>query len=195
MGSWLAMKQALTAVDLVMREWGRELELDECGVMILMLLGERERRPACDLGIQTGRARPQVQRSLNGMQRRGLVSPAVRSRDGRVYAWSLTDQGRHLWACLDRGVRSWEASLAGIIELPLMVEALRRIVRLMVNRPAENGWVNGLLIPMELRAESMRSEARMEGLLPEAPARVEPGGAAEALEHDAVVRAWLELWR
>lgn len=197
-GTWLAVKQALTAMDLVMKQWAADLELDECGVMVLLLLGQRERCPACELALRSGRARQQVQRTLKNLQGRGVVAPVEVSSRGRVQAWSLTAAGRALLDCVERGARVWEEVLGSVVDLASMTADLERTAEVIVNRPGADGWRKGLLVPMELRAESMRSQALMEGLVQEAGAPVVtrvPRESERADEWAEVERAWFALWR
>ena len=39
MSSWFVIKQALTAMDRVTRQWARELRVDECGLSVELLAG------------------------------------------------------------------------------------------------------------------------------------------------------------
>jgi hypothetical protein len=106
----MAAKRTLTAMDLVTRSWARQLGLDECGVMVLILLGHRESLPACELAVQTGRARQQVQRSLQLMEKLSLVCPAELSRHGRTVAWMLTELGLEYWRALEPVLYEWDLS-------------------------------------------------------------------------------------
>lgn len=209
MSSWLAMRQALTAMDLVIRGWARDLDLDECGVMILMLLGERKHDPACNLAYRSGRARQQVQRSLMMMQRRALVEPMVISARGRVQAWRLTERGLRMWELLERAMREWEAELEHRVDVAELTASLQRVVQVIVNRPGGDGWRRGLTVPLELRLEPTRMRASMEeGLLEPAPS-AEPSLPLDdehrecirgnpkwtEAERQSVADAWAALWR
>lgn len=210
MSAWLAMKQALTAMDLVTRGWARDLDLDECGVMVLMLLGERGHDPACNLAYRSGRARQQVQRSLGMMRRRGLVTPLVVSARGRVQAWKLTERGLTMWGLLEQAMQAWDEDLERRVNVAELTAELQRVVSVIVNRPGGDGWRRGLLVPYELRRASIRTRASMEeGLLDQTPPAAETSLPLEAGHHESisgnpnwtdaeresVARAWRALWR
>ena len=170
MGSWLAMMQALTTMSLVTRGWARDLDLDECGVMVLMLLAQRGHDPECNLALRTGRARQQVHRSLRMMQRRELVAPSVTSVRGRVQGWTLTERGWRMWGLLERSVVAWEEEMARWLEIPELTRMLQRLVMIAVNRPGGDGWRRGLIVPHDLRVDPVRARAEMdEGLLDPLP--------------------------
>ncbi|MDP2276141.1 MAG: MarR family winged helix-turn-helix transcriptional regulator [Archangium sp.] len=170
MGSWLAMMQALTAMSLVTRGWARDLDLDECGVMVLMLLAQRGHDPECNLALRSGRARQQVHRSLRMMQQRGLVAPSVTSVRGRAQAWTLTERGWRMWGLLERSVVAWEEEMARWLEVPELTRMLQKLVMTAVNRPGGDGWRRGLMVPHDLRVDPVRARAEMEeGLLEPAP--------------------------
>jgi len=95
MKSWLRAKQALTALDVVMRRWGRQLGLDEVELVLVMLLGEVRGRCGADLAELSGRSRQNVNRSLFALRERGLVEAKVDHR------------GRAQWCCW------WSRSFGG----------------------------------------------------------------------------------
>ncbi len=197
MRSWLAMKKALTAMDLVMRQWARVLGLDECGVMVLMLMGGGAQVAACDLAKECGRARQQVQRSLRLMQHRGWVEPAAMSAKGRVQAWALTGRGQLLWCCLDSATVLWSELFERHVELAQVTASLEQMVGTMVNRPCADGW--GLLVPSALREELMRGQLAMEEALLAEREVAEPTHPGPphwtAEEYAQVERSWAALWR
>lgn len=189
----MAAKQALTAIDQVTRGWGRELGLDESGVMVLMLMGERGELPEWELAKLCGRKRQQVHRSLKRMERRELLRPAERSRKGRATRWTFTDRGIELWRCLERAVAAWEATLAWRYDVGELRKTLESIAELAVNRPGADGW--GLLVPNELRLDPIRTRAEEAGLLePRPPAEVNSNGLTRE-EFESAERAWMALWR
>ena len=167
MSTWLAMKQALTVVDFVTRKWARDLDLDECGVVVLMLLAQRGERPSHELAFYCGRSRQQVQRSLRHLEARGLVVPLWFSRAGRVKAWGLTQRGQATWQVLERAVIAWDEELERKLDVAELKAMLQRIVELAVNRPGGDGWRRGLIVPHELLFDPIRPRAAMEGLLKE----------------------------
>ena len=147
------MKQALTAIDRVTRQWARELRLDECALMVLMMLGSWPNSSAAELARKSGRTRQQVQRSLGAMVRRGMVVPTARTKKGRVQGWTLTEHGVAFFRSLERAVLTWEEVLGSRVDLPATVAALGRVVKTMLNRPRADGW--GMIVPDELRKESI----------------------------------------
>ena len=177
----MAVKQGLTAMDLVTRSWAKELGLDECGVMVLCLLGEQPHRAASNLALHCGRARQQVHRALVDMRRKALVRPSAVSARGRIEAWSLTDRGEQLWTCLERGLQLWDHELGEIVELPELIASLQRIAEVIVNRPGADGWGRGLLVPQDLRSMPMWADLYVNGPLYPPPA--EKGRPRRRLHH------------
>lgn len=150
MNEWIALKQALTAVDVVMRQWARELGLDGAELMVVLLLGEKRARAAADLAYFSGRVRQSVQRTLEGLMRAGLVRPAARSHD-RVQAWELTEDGLEVLARLRARTEVWRELISSRVVLADLVQSLRWTVEAMVNRPSADGW--GLLVPDVVRKD------------------------------------------
>lgn len=182
MNVWLELKRALTVMDVATRNWGRELGLDECGAMVLALLGEEGPALEWELAMKCGRARQQVHRSLGVMKKRRLVEPEL-AVPGRNKPWQLTPTGRELWRCLDRGIREWQRELEAKMELAELRSGLQRIVEIFLNRPRVNGgWRRALSVPVELLKMPIHVHAEVEGLLevpemtlaPEAPSEPEP---------------------
>ena len=151
MSFWLEAKRMLTAMDLVTRSWGRELGLDECGVMVLILLGDRGPSKACDLAVQSGRARQQVQRSLKMMQARELVRPSEHDERGRTVEWRLTEFGEDHWKALEPALYEWDLVLMEQLDVVELASLLRRATKVMVNRRSADGWGRGLMNPTNLR--------------------------------------------
>ena len=104
MNSWFVIKQALTAMDRVTRQWGRELRVDE-------MLGSWPTSSAAELARSCGRSRQQVQRSLGAMARRGMVQPTARTKKGRAKGWTLTEHGVAFSRALARAVAIWKEVL------------------------------------------------------------------------------------
>lgn len=195
MNFWMAMKAALTVMDLVTREWARQLEVDECGVMVLMQLGYRQSSSAAKLGFFCGRVRQQVQRSLQLLRKAGLVEPATVSGTGCTTAWTLTQKGKTRARALERAVRAWEEELGRVIEVPQLTESLVRVAEAAVNRPGANGWRRGLLIPHELKKVPLWFEVSMqEELLDSEPTPSSPDEASAERERARVQREWDAMW-
>lgn len=190
MGTWLAAKQALTAMDRVTRGWAQDLGLDECGVMVVMLLGEHGPRAGSDLALLSGRLRQQVQRSLGALKLQGMVAPSLVSGSGRVHQWALTDRGRALWGILESAMKIWEEILSREAELPAVVLALQRMVEIMVNRPSADGW--RLLVPDELRRDPIGCQAVR---MAQAEDREAVRERARQKGEEEIARAWAALWR
>jgi DNA-binding MarR family transcriptional regulator len=151
MSVWMEAKKLLTAMDLVTRSWGRQLGLDECGVMVLILLGEDGPTRACDLAALCGRARQQVHRSLTMMKARDLVRPSEQDVHGRTVEWSLTDEGADHWKALEPALYEWDLVLMEQLDVVEFASLLRRARKVMVNRRSIDGWRRGLLNPTNLR--------------------------------------------
>jgi hypothetical protein len=164
MNVWMEMKQALTVIDLATRNWGRQLRLTECAVMVLALLGEGGAAPECDLSASCGRSRQQVHGALLLLAKRRYATRLV--VDGRTRAWELTERGRELWACLDRGIREFEGELEARLDVSAFKTDLDRLVTVFLNRPRANGgWRFGLCVPVELLKTPMWAEASFKGLV------------------------------
>ncbi len=202
----IELKQALSAVDLVMRELARQLELDETGVMVLALLARDGHCGASDLAYLCGRARQQVHRSLLGLEQVGLVEPTHLSPERRVLSWGLTEPGLERWRLLEHGLRAWEPLLSDPLQVPELQFALRKITQIIVNRPSSDGWKQGLLVPTELRKVPLRTRALMEAdakgdqAVPETDVPREPrrGRATcrdEDLTDEDLAEQWRAMWR
>ncbi len=204
------MKRALTVMDQATRSWGRELGLDECGVMVLSLLGEEGPALEWELGMRCGRARQQVHRSLGIMKKRGLVRPDVTVPD-RNKPWMLTETGQELWCCLARGIREWQGLIEARMAVSELKSTLQGVVEIFLNRPRANGgWRRALCVPPELLKMSIGTDASMQGLLDvETPEeQVEtvdepkllslPGWGPPSewtpVEREFVAQCWREIW-
>lgn len=199
MNIWMSMKAALTVMDLVTRGWARQLGLDECGLMVLMLLSQTEEpRPGAELALLCGRARQQVHRSLLAMHELKLVRPAAVSHRGFTTAWALTAKGKFRAGCLARAIRAWEETLERNIDVPQLTEALGRVVETAVNRPGGDGWRKGLLIPHDLKIVPLWFEVEMEeGLLEEElvePPIEEDDPSREERVRERAARGWNAMW-
>ena len=199
MNSWFVIKQALTAMDRVTRQWGRELRVDECGLMVLAMLGSWPISSAAELARTCGRSRQQVQRSLGAMARRGMVQPTARTKKGRAKGWTLSEHGVAFSRALSRAVAIWEEVLGSRVDLPATVDALGRVVKTMVNRPSADGW--RMLVPDELRKESITAHFVLstgavveEVAEAESTAAIGPAGWT-AKETARVHETWGALWR
>lgn len=154
MNTWISVRQALVALDITMRAWGRELGLDGSEVMVLLLIGQlnERRRSASEIAWLSGRSRQNVQRSLARLERRGIILPAAVSGRG-TEAWSLTEVGIQLGARLHCRQVALESILDARFELADIALSLQLIVQTLVNRPTASGWARGLLIPHEARKD------------------------------------------
>jgi len=155
----LEVKRSLTVLDLVFRDWGRELALDECGVMVVLLLDAQPNLGASDLAVRCGRSRQQVHRSLLQLEAQGRVECTSRSAKGLIAGWALTEDGLAAVRCLRDGVAAWNEELSRKIDLSALAEVLNDIVVFALNRKSSKGWVHGLFVPRELRKETMRARA------------------------------------
>ncbi|MFT3712184.1 MAG: MarR family winged helix-turn-helix transcriptional regulator [Archangium sp.] len=207
MRSWVAMQQALRAVDSVNRFWAKSLGLNPEDVLLLMLLA-REEHTLTSLGIATGRVRQQVHRSLFRLERRHVVEAASFARRGRVSHWRLTQYGGRMVRCLERRMELWERELEGRVNVETLVHEMRGVLQTLVNRKLD-GYFAGLYLPhevgtdpnleflreaMELREEFSVLEERaspVESRKELARQHVEATDLAEGNESAA---AWERLW-
>ena len=198
MSVWMSMKAALTVMDMVTRSWARQLQIDECGVMVLMQLGVRQRRSAAKLALYCGRPRQQVQRSLAILQAAGMVEAATVSARGCTTSWTLTEKGQRRWKSLQRAVRAWEESFERAIDLPLLSQMLGRVAEASVNRPGADGWRKGLIQPHELKIVPLWFQVEMEDeLLARAPVPPVPADEDEERaerERERGKREWGAMW-
>jgi MarR family transcriptional regulator, organic hydroperoxide resistance regulator len=98
--------------------------------MVLVRLGERERRTQNDLCESTLRDRPTMSRILDGMEARGLVARRIDPDDSRSRLLTLTAKGKQLRTKLLPIVRELVTELeAGIADRDLLTtrRTLQRI--------------------------------------------------------------------
>jgi DNA-binding MarR family transcriptional regulator len=183
MHTWLAIKQALTAMDAVVRLWARELGLEGSEILILSLLLEKSPTSASELALFSGKPRQIAQRTLTQLERRGLVTPARVSPDRKVQSWSLTPTARSVMERLSARLGAWEEIIGSKVDLPEVESSLRRMVESLVNQPTPNGWSNGLTVPHVSRKDPQWDQPTRETSLTD----LEP-------DADAITRAWLRLW-
>lgn len=180
MDEWIALKQALTAVDVVMRRWARELGVDGADLTVLLMLGKRKTRAVSDIAYFIGRHRQQVQRTMEGLARRGLVEAVVRDATRRTQAWSLTPEGQRLLERLQARTEVWRGLISSRVDLGELIRWLEWTVEAMVNQPSADGW--GLTVPDVVRrdprwdltdeevaaqARAKEEDARLEAMLDE----------------------------
>lgn len=212
---WLRMRQAMAAMDVVMRSWGTALALSGPDLVVMMLLQERPRRCGADLATFAGRTRQNLQRTLDGLQGRGLVAPARHSAAGKVQAWELTENGLVVLKAIHARMGAWEQMLSAALELEAVTWDLERIVETIVHRPhGGNGWAPGLAEPRWDGAaleEVVRRESEAllaAGVPPELVAKRPKGARArkagdagarartrEAAAWQAVSENWDAMWR
>lgn len=221
MRTWMAMRQAMAALDLVMRVWARQLRLSAGELMVIMLLGDQPRRCCAELALLSGRRRQQTQRTLAALHRRGFVQPARTNKKGRVQAWELTAHGRTCLERLEARVRDWDDLLSRRLDLEHLTANLQRTVEVIVRYPTGgNGWEEALNWPLEpidrdpaAVLDALRREANaLVALDPPAPAEESHGEGAGARgvselvskvdantteedEWDAVGRAFHAMWQ
>lgn len=63
-------------------------------------------------------------------------------------------------------LKAWEAILQRGVDLESLTHSLQRAVELLVNRPSEDGWEAGLLIPLEARLDPNWDKDLEETVLP-----------------------------
>lgn len=64
---------------------------------------------ARDMGYRLGRSRQSVQRTLERLERRGLVERYGSMIRDRTAGWGLTESGQELWREVERGFRLQDA--------------------------------------------------------------------------------------
>jgi DNA-binding MarR family transcriptional regulator len=201
MNPLLEVKRSLTVLDLVFRDWARELALDECGVMVVLLLAEQPNLGASDLALRCGRARQQAHRSLLLLESQGRVECTSRSPKGRIAGWALTEDGLAVVRCLHDGLTAWNEELSRKLDLNSLAEVLNDIVVFALNRKSANGWIHGLFIPRELRKETMRTRASdlpvRRGIPPveQEPAEAAPKSRITEKERAEIARIAFEMWQ
>lgn len=188
MHTWSAIKQALTAMDAVVRRWGRELGVDGSELLIISLLLEKAPRSASDLAFYSGKPRQIAQRTLTQLEQRHLVAPA-RVAHGKVQAWTLTPTSRNLMERLTARLDAWEEIIGTRVDLPEVTSSLHRMVESLVNHPTPHGWSTGLTVPHVSRKDPHWDQ-------PSRQAEPEPDREVDEPEPDAEAlhRAWLKLW-
>ncbi len=207
MRSWVAVRQALSGMDIVMRAWARQLKLDGCEVMAVMLLAQRTGQSASEVALFSGRARQHAQRTLCELGRRGFVERLRVSPSGKVMAWSLTPAGEALARRLEVRLLAWEEILASRVDLPEVLASLERMTESLVNRPSADGWARGLMIPQEARRDSQwdlpgelrtaSHPAGVSGRIPigDKPEDEAPPASKRARDQAALAATWDALWR
>lgn len=155
MKSWLRAKQALTALDVVMRRWGRQLGLDEVELVLVMLLGEVRGRCGADLAELSGRSRQNVNRSLFALRERGLVEAKVDHR-GRAQWWWLSASGLQTLAALEARMVDWETTFSDRVDLRELSLQLVLLVESLVRRGSSSGWARALVRPASQRWDPKR---------------------------------------
>ncbi|MBL8911744.1 MAG: winged helix-turn-helix transcriptional regulator [Archangium sp.] len=201
------MFQALRAVESVNRFWAKSLGLNPEDILLLLMLAKEE-HTATSLSIATGRQRQQTHRSLLRFESVHLIEVAAFAQRGRVSHWRLTTHGRRIVACLERRMEIWEQHLDGRVDVDVLVDQLRAVLRTLVNRRME-GYFAGLYLPREMQndpnlefvqeAHVLKEEnVRLATLPSPREAREELGRQhAEAVERDAAERslaAYRRLW-
>src|SRR4051794_36040586 len=92
MSAWLAVRQAVAAMDAVEKRWARELRLRPLELTVVLMLIQRPGRPASDIAYFSGQRKQNISRTLLALEKRGLIHPCTVTKRG-AGAWSLTLTG------------------------------------------------------------------------------------------------------
>lgn len=209
MHNWLALRQGLVIIDIVSRLWARQVGLAQAELTVVMLLDLRARSGA-ELARFSGRSRQNVQRVLNELERRGVITPKTLTARSRVKSWTLTPLGQALADRLRKRMALWEELVSSSVNLSTLTESLRRMVEALVNRP-HAGWHRGLQIPREMRIDpewdlaldalaehgdepTPSPEPTEDPLAARRRAREEADAQADELAWQGAREAWRALW-
>jgi hypothetical protein len=204
--TWVALIQALRAIEAVSHSWAQHLELEPGDILLILLLAEGEGTPTT-LGHRVGRWRQQVHRSLERLEQKGIVEAAQFSRRGKVLSWKLAPKGCLSLAGIRRRMEIWEGLLVGRVNTDVLTSELHATLRTLVNRTME-GYFAGLYAPDELQRDpkleflkeklALREAAPEPGELPGTQRRrfaAELAAQAEREDLESLHEAWQSLWR
>ena len=143
MEHFLRVFQALTAIEAMMKRVAREAGLKAHDAWVMLLCGTvAEPVTGAWLARQTGRSRQHVQRSVEELERRGLLVSLPGPR-GRTAGWELTPHGRRAAEILDALTASWMTGVTKRVDLEVLGDTLERMVQeLIFKRP--DGWRRGV---------------------------------------------------
>jgi hypothetical protein len=144
MNEWMAMWQALSAMDAVRRRWARDVGIEAAQLAVVLLLSRGEALGPADVAWLSGRSRQQEFRSLRGLHARGLVTPARCSDDGMVQTWRLSADGVRIAERVEARAAAWLGMMSTQFDVATLVQLLHRTTRVLVNRPSTHGWRSGL---------------------------------------------------
>ncbi len=152
MNRLLAVKQALTVLDAVLRTCAHATGLEASEVVVLAMLAQKPGRSASEVALFSGHARQHAHRALKVLASRGLVVPS-RWSFGKVAGWTLSEAGREAWGRVARRLSAYDRLLEARVSLSEVVELLERMVEAVVNRPSPEGWRKGLVTLHESRKD------------------------------------------
>lgn len=135
--------QALTAIELMFKRVAREVGLAPLDTWVLLVASvAAEPVSGAWLARQTGRARQQVQRSLEALAVRNLVARSV-GGDAPAVRWEVTVLGRRVVRLLDVTAQGWLLGATRRVDFEVLAQTLERLVNSIVNRQP-NGWRHGI---------------------------------------------------
>lgn len=144
MEHFIRVWQALTAIELMFKRVARDVGLAPLDTWVLIVASvAAEPVSGAWLARQTGRARQQVQRSLEALARRKLVVRSI-GADAQAVGWELTDLGRRVVRLVDVTAQGWLLGTTRNVDLEALGATLERLVNSMVNL-ASNGWRHGIV--------------------------------------------------
>ncbi|MCC6338073.1 MAG: hypothetical protein IT380_29275 [Myxococcales bacterium] len=156
---FISARQSLTAMDAVLARVARAWELSQQELWAFMLMVEaNEPVGASWLGVQSGRARQQLHRALQGLEARGLVEGVGHGTN--ALRWSLTQQGHQRGQRLRAVFDEWVSMMGRRVDVPRLEADLMRVVAVLVNRPQDGAWVNGVTVPYSVRHAEVRMDGR-----------------------------------
>jgi DNA-binding MarR family transcriptional regulator len=143
MEHFLRVFQALTATEAMIKRVAREAGLKAHDAWVMLLCGTvAEPVTGAWLARQTGRSRQHVQRSVEELERRGLLVSLPGPR-GRTAGWELTPHGRRAAELLDAMTASWMTGVTRQVDLEALADTLERVVQVLIfQRP--DGWTRGV---------------------------------------------------
>lgn len=127
----LVLHQLLAIIDREMRPIARKVGLTPDDVLIIAWLVDHEATSSSLLADRLGRARQNTQRSLQRLEREGLVQRYEHSITGKTAAWALTEAGHARWRSLEFAFSEQERLLADV-EPRRLVDLLERAARELV---------------------------------------------------------------
>lgn len=127
----LVLHQLLAVIDREMRPIARKVGLTPDDVLIIAWLVDHEATSGSLIADRLGRARQNTQRSLQRLEREGLVQRYEHSITGKTAAWALTEAGHARWRSLEYAFDEQERLLADL-DPKRLVDLLDRATRELV---------------------------------------------------------------